>query len=67
MLGGLGGVSFMAQLVGSLIGVGFAFVFGYIVYKVINSISSLRLDQESEYNGADISIHKITASPDIDR
>tara|TARA_B100000035_G_scaffold315478_1_gene336776 strand:+ start:7149 stop:8345 length:1197 start_codon:yes stop_codon:yes gene_type:complete len=67
MLGGLGGVSFMAQLVGSLLGVGFAFVFGYIVYNVINSISNLRLDQESEYNGADISIHKITASPDIDR
>jgi ammonium transporter, Amt family len=67
MLGGLGGVSFMAQLVGSLIGVSFAFVFGYIVYKVINSISNLRLDQESEFNGADISIHKITASPDIDR
>ena len=57
----------MAQLVGSLIGVGFAFVLGYIVYKVINSIAKLRLDQESESNGADITIHKITASPDIDR
>jgi Amt family ammonium transporter len=65
--GGLGGVSFGAQLTGSLLGVSFAFIFGFITYKVINMFSPIRLDQESEYDGADISIHKITATPNIDR
>ena len=65
--GGLGGVSFGAQLTGSLLGVSFAFILGFITYKVINMFSPIRLDQESEYDGADISIHKITATPNIDR
>ena len=65
--GGLGGVSFGAQFTGSLLGVSFAFILGFITYKVINMFSPIRLDQESEYDGADISIHKITATPNIDR
>lgn len=62
--GGMGGVSFMAQLIGTVAGVGFAFAGGYLVYFAIKSVSGLRLDPEAEYEGADLSIHKITATPD---
>ncbi|MDX5445718.1 MAG: ammonium transporter [Zoogloeaceae bacterium] len=63
-LGGLGGVSFMSQLVGSLAGVVFAFVGGLVVYGVIKALVGLRLDQEQEFRGADLSIHKISATPE---
>jgi len=61
-LGGLGGVSFMAQLIGSLAGIAVALIGGFIVYGLVNKISPLRLSQEEEYNGADLSIHKIGAT-----
>ena len=64
---GLGGVSFASQLIGSLCGVFFAFILGYVLYKVINIFTPIRLDRESEFNGADLSIHRITATPNIDR
>ena len=63
-LGGLGGISFMSQLVGSLAGVVFAFVGGLVVYGVIKALVGLRLDQEQEFRGADLSIHKISATPE---
>jgi Amt family ammonium transporter len=66
-LGGLGGVSFMAQLVGTLMGVSIALVGGFIVYGAIKAAIGLRLDQEQEYMGADLSIHHIAASPEYDR
>ena len=58
-LGGLGGVSFTAQLIGTLAGVGVALVGGFIVYGAVKAISGLRLTEEEEFNGADLSIHKI--------
>lgn len=58
-LGGLGGVSIMSQLVGTLVGVAFAIVGGVIVYGIVHKIASLRLSQEDEYIGADLAIHKI--------
>jgi Amt family ammonium transporter len=67
MFGGLGGVSFLGQLTGSVLGISFAFILGFVTYKIINIFSPIRLSQEEEYNGADISIHKITATPNIDR
>lgn len=60
--GGLGGVTFMSQLIGSLTGVAFAVVGGFIVYKGINLISPIRLSEEDEFNGADVAIHKIGAT-----
>ena len=63
-LGGLGGVSFMSQLSGTLLGVAIAFGGGYIVYFVISKIVGIRLSAEEEFNGADLSIHKITATPE---
>ncbi len=61
-LGGVGGVSFISQLIGTLMGVGIAFVGGFIVYALLKKIVGIRLDPEEEFNGADLSIHKITAS-----
>jgi Amt family ammonium transporter len=58
-LGGLGGVSFMAQLIGSIAGIAVAVIGGFIVYGGAKKISGIRLDQEQEYQGADLSIHKI--------
>ncbi len=58
-LGGLGGVSLVSQLIGSLAGVVVALVGGLLVYGLIKVVAGLRLDEESEFNGADLSIHKI--------
>jgi Amt family ammonium transporter len=63
-LGGLGGVSFGAQLVGTLGGIVVASLGGTLVYGAIRLTVGLRLDQEDEYNGADLSIHKISATPE---
>ena len=61
----MGGVSFSAQLVGTLIGVGIATVGGFMVYGILKAaMGGLRLTQEEEYNGADLTIHKIKANPD---
>ena len=61
-LGGLGGVSFMSQLIGTLMGIAIAVVGGLIVYGGIKAMVGIRLDQEEEFNGADLSIHKISAT-----
>lgn len=63
-LGGLGGVSFMSQLSGTLMGIAIAFVGGYAVYFLINKAVGIRLSAEEEFNGADLSIHKISATPE---
>jgi len=60
-LGGLGGVTFMAQLAGTVIGVTIALAGGFIVYGVMKQLVGLRLSQEEEYEGADLSIHKISS------
>ncbi|WP_028453242.1 ammonium transporter [Chitinilyticum aquatile] len=63
-LGGAGGVTFAAQLAGTLFGIVIAFAGGYVVYGLLNKTWGLRLSEEEEFNGADLSIHKITASPE---
>jgi Amt family ammonium transporter len=63
-LGGLGGVSFSAQLIGSAMGVAWALLAGFAVYGVLKATMGLRLSQEEEFEGADLSIHRIGATPD---
>lgn len=63
-LGGLGGVSFVAQLIGTAMGVTWALLSGVLVYSVLKAAMGLRLSQEDEYDGADLSIHKISATPE---
>ncbi|EOD78271.1 ammonium transporter [Grimontia sp. AD028] len=61
-LGGLGGVSLMAQIIGTVAGVVVAFVGGWIVYTLVEKAAGIRLSEEDEYNGADLAIHKIGAT-----
>ena len=63
-LGGMGGVSFVSQVLGTLGGVGIALVAGFTVYGLLKAIFGIRLGAEEEFNGADLSIHKITATPE---
>jgi ammonium transporter, Amt family len=65
-LGGMGGVSFMSQLLGTLLGIGIAIIGGAVVYGALKAVAGLRLDAEEEFNGADLSIHRITATPERD-
>ena len=65
-LGGLGGVSFASQLAGTLGLVTLAFAGGLAVYGLLRRSMGLRLEDEAEYNGADLSLHRITATPDRD-
>ncbi len=62
-LGGLGGVAMMSQILGTLAGVGVALIGGFIVYWLVNKLMTLRMSDEDQYQGADLSIHKIHANP----
>ncbi|MDH5377612.1 MAG: ammonium transporter, partial [Gammaproteobacteria bacterium] len=66
-LGGMGGVSLMAQIVGTLMGVAIATAGGFIVYGLLKNFVGIRLSKEEEYNGADLSIHKISSESDYDK
>ena len=61
-LGGMGGVSLMSQLVGTILGITIALMGGFIVYGIIKKLVGIRLSQEEEFDGADLSIHKISAT-----
>ena len=63
-LGGLGGVSLVSQLIGTGLAIVIALVGGLVVYGLIRAFMGLRLDQEDEYNGADLSIHQVSATPE---
>ena len=65
-LGGRGGVNFMAQLVGTLVGVVIGLVAGFVIYGALKATVGIRLSEEQEFNGADLSIHKISSTPDED-
>lgn len=64
-LGGMGGVSLMSQLIGTLIGIGIALAGGTLVYFALAKTCGLRLSQEDEHLGADLAIHKIAATPHL--
>ena len=63
-LGGMGGVSFAAQLIGTVAAIVVALAGGTIVYGTLKTLVGIRLDPEEEFDGADLTIHKITATPD---
>jgi Amt family ammonium transporter len=64
IFGGMGGVSFVSQLLGSLSAVLFAVVNGFVVYGVLAKTVGIRLDAEQEFAGADLSVHSIGAYPE---
>ena len=63
-LGGAGGVAFMPQVLMTGLAIGIALVGSFIVYGLLKAAMGLRLDREEEFNGADLSIHRITATPE---
>jgi Amt family ammonium transporter len=63
-LGGIGGVAFGAQLAGTALAIAIALVGAALVYGGLKAAIGLRLDAEEEFNGADLSIHRITATPE---
>jgi Amt family ammonium transporter len=63
-LGGIGGITFAGQLIGSLMGVGIALIGGFVVYGTLKAVLGIRMSQEEEYEGADLSVHRISATPD---
>ncbi len=65
-LGGLGGVSFAGQVTGTLAGVAYATVLGFVVYGGLKVAVGIRLSEEDEHRGADLAIHKISATPEED-
>ena len=62
--GGLGGVTFSAQVIGSLMGAAAGYASGWITYRIVDSMFGLRLSPEDERLGADLAIHKVGANPE---
>ena len=60
-LGGMGGVSLASQCLGTLLGITIALIGGSIVYGALKKVIGIRMDAEAEFDGADLSIHKIVA------
>ncbi len=61
-LGGLGGVTFLSQLLGTLLGIAVAVAGALVVYGTLKYSVGIRLDPEEEFEGSDLSIHKIGAT-----
>ncbi len=66
VLGGLGGVSIISQIIGTLLGVSMALIGGYLIYILVDRIMKIRMSDDEQYEGADLSIHKIRANHPYD-
>jgi len=64
-LGGIGSVSLFSQLIGTGLGILIALTGGFVVYGALKKFVGIRMDVEDEYMGADLAIHKITATPNM--
>lgn len=62
--GGLGGINLSAQLIGSTMGVAVGLIGGFIIYGAIKITIGIRMSREDEFEGADLTIHKISSTPD---
>jgi len=66
-LGGLGGVSLVSQFAGTALGIAVALIGGFAVYGILRATIGIRLEPEEEYDGADLSIHHISSTPEEER
>jgi Amt family ammonium transporter len=66
VFGGLGGVGFFSQLVGSVLGAAYGAIAGFIIYGAVDMLLRLRLSPDEERRGADLAVHKISANPEED-
>lgn len=61
-LGGIGGVSFTVQLMGTIAGIIVAVAGSFVVYGTLHKVMGIRLSEEEEFNGADLAIHRISST-----
>ncbi|MHB1587686.1 MAG: ammonium transporter [Acidiferrobacteraceae bacterium] len=66
LLGGAGGVSLVSQLIGTVLGIAIALVSGFVIYGILKMTIGIRLSPDEEDEGADLSIHRISATPRYD-
>lgn len=64
VFGGLGGISIIAQLIGTVSAIIVALLSSIVVYSILNKLVGVRLSEHEELLGADITIHKIEANPE---
>jgi len=63
-LGGVGGISLVAQFFGTFAAIGFASLIGTVVYLALKYTVGIRLSSDEEWRGSDISIHRVSAYPE---
>ncbi len=63
-LGGVGGVSLFSQTAGTLLAVAIALSASFIIYKTLDSLFGIRLSEQEEMRGSDLSIHRVDAYPE---
>jgi Amt family ammonium transporter len=63
-MGGMGGVSLGSQLVGTGIGILIALAGGFMLFGILKATFGLRLTEEQEFDGSDLSLHNISATPE---
>jgi len=63
-LGGMGGVSILGQIIGTVAAIVIALVSGFIVYKMLDSLFGIRLEADEEMKGSDLTIHKLESYPE---
>jgi Amt family ammonium transporter len=63
-LGGMGGVSLLSQVIGSVMAILIALVSAFTVYKILDSLFGIRLSAEEELRGSDLTIHRLESYPE---
>ncbi|MEM5948486.1 ammonium transporter [Spirochaetia bacterium 38H-sp] len=63
-LGAVKELSLGAQIVGSLAAVLYALFLGFILYKIIDLIYGLRMSEQEQMIGSDLTYHRIEANPE---
>jgi ammonium transporter, Amt family len=63
-LGGIGGVSFLAQMLGAVTAIGYALIIGSVVYLALKHTVGVRLSSDEELRGSDLSVHRVSAYPE---
>ena len=63
-LGGMGGVSLLGQVIGSVMAILIALVSAFTVYKILDSLFGIRLSAEEELRGSDLTIHRLESYPE---
>jgi Amt family ammonium transporter len=64
MFWGMGGISFVSQLIGSVVAISIALASSSLVYGALKATVGIRLSEEEEMAGPDLAIHSIEAYPE---